>query len=130
MKIAIPVAGNNLDSLLEQRFGRCSYFIIADSEHPDSFKLVPNRGASAFRGAGVLAAQSVASQEAEAVITPNIGPNSFSVLRQAGIKIFRCPPGKTVKEAISLLRQGQLPEFQAPIRDFPGRRRFHHGRVQ
>jgi predicted Fe-Mo cluster-binding NifX family protein len=32
MKIAVSAAGNTLDSLVDPRFGRCAYFIIADVE--------------------------------------------------------------------------------------------------
>ena len=30
MKIAVGSNGNNLDSLIDPRFGRCAYFLIVD----------------------------------------------------------------------------------------------------
>ena len=32
MKIAVSAVGNTLDAQVDQRFGRCSYFVIVDSE--------------------------------------------------------------------------------------------------
>ena len=32
MKIAITSQGDQLDSVIDQRFGRCSYFVIYDTE--------------------------------------------------------------------------------------------------
>jgi predicted Fe-Mo cluster-binding NifX family protein len=60
-------------------------------------------------GAGPQAAQFIANKGAEAVITGNVGPNAASSLVAAGIKIFVGARG-TVKETISLFKNGQLQE--------------------
>ena len=41
MKIAISSTGNTLDSKMDQRFGRCPYFLIVDSKTM-SFKAKTN----------------------------------------------------------------------------------------
>ena len=41
MKICITSQAGNLDSALDERFGRCSYFIIYDIE-TDEFESVEN----------------------------------------------------------------------------------------
>ena len=33
MKIAVSSSGNNLDSQIEPRFGRCAYLVVADTEN-------------------------------------------------------------------------------------------------
>lgn len=52
MKIGITARGNNLDSEVDPRFGRCEYFIIVD---PDTleFEVIENFSMEAASGAGV-----------------------------------------------------------------------------
>jgi len=54
MKIAISSAGAELNSQVDQRFGRCSYFLIVDVE-TNNFEVYPNSAASASNGAGIEA---------------------------------------------------------------------------
>ena len=44
MKIAISSVGKTLDSQVDQRFGRCPYFLIVDSETLD-LEVIPNAAA-------------------------------------------------------------------------------------
>ena len=109
MKIAIASSGKNLESQIDPRFGRCPYFLIADSEK-EEFEFLDNAATQAFRGAGVSAAQLVASKGAKAVIAGNFGPNAVNVLGTSGIKIFGGVFGLTVKEALDQYRAGKLKE--------------------
>jgi predicted Fe-Mo cluster-binding NifX family protein len=43
MKVAITSTGNTTDSKLDQRFGRCSYFVIYDQE-TKGIEFIPNPG--------------------------------------------------------------------------------------
>ena len=65
MKIAIASSGKGLDSPVDPRFGRCPYFLIADSKN-DKFEAIENTAGQAFRGAGISAAQMVANCTARA----------------------------------------------------------------
>ena len=87
MKVGITSNGENLDSDIDQRFGRCKYFIIVDTETMD-FEALSNENMMASGGAGIQAAQTIANKGVEAVITGNIGPNAFQTLAAAGIKIY------------------------------------------
>ena len=98
MKVCITAVGPDLDSKIDPRFGRCQYFLILD-EDGELLKAIPNEGTQAMRGAGITAAQIVADQGVDVVITGNVGPRAYMVLEQSGIKIFPESPDTTVKEA-------------------------------
>ena len=73
------------------------------------FEAAENEAVMASGGAGPQAAQFIANKEAEAVLTGNVGPNAASALKAAGIKIYVGATG-TVKETVSLFKNGQLQE--------------------
>lgn len=99
MKIAISATGPTLDAEVDPRFGRCQYFIIADPA-TGAFEVIDNASAMSSGGAGVSAAQTVASKGVEAVLTGNCGPNAYQVLSAAGIKVITGVSGK-VKDIIA-----------------------------
>jgi len=113
MKICITTMGPNLDAPIDPRFGRCQFFLMVDSESL-KFEAIPNQGMGAMRGAGIAAAQIVASSGAKAVITGNVGPNAFMVLNQSGIKVFAGVLGVTAKQALEAFKNGQIPETPGP----------------
>ncbi len=128
MKICISSSGNNLESPLDPRFGRCLYFIFVDTEN-DDFKAVSNAGVNAMRGAGVQAAQTVINEGVESVITGNVGPNSFGVLNSSGIKIFQASPGMKIKDVLEDFKNNNLKEITQPFGRFgPGGRGGGFGR--
>jgi len=110
MKIAIATSGKTLDSLVDARFGRCPYFLIIDSK-TDEFEAIKNTAGQAFRGAGVSAAQMIASKGVKAVIAGNFGINAVNVLNSAGIKIFGGISGITAKEVFEQHKKGELKEM-------------------
>jgi predicted Fe-Mo cluster-binding NifX family protein len=97
MKIAVSASAPELDSSVDPRFGRCSYFLIVDSETQE-FEAVENPFISASGGAGIQAAQLVAGKGVQAVLTGSCGPNAFQTLKAAGIKLIVGVTG-TVREA-------------------------------
>jgi predicted Fe-Mo cluster-binding NifX family protein len=111
-KICVTSSGPSLDSMVDPRFGRCAFFIIADSESYD-FEAVPNEAAMASGGAGVRAAQTVASKDVEAILTGSVGPNAFPALQEAGIKILSNVSG-TVRSAIENYKKNGFQELETP----------------
>jgi len=107
MKICISAQGNSLDSEVDARFGRCAYFIIYDTESKD-FKALANQSASSASGAGIAASGFVANQGVDYVLTGNVGPNSYQVFSQVGIKVIVGLANMKVKEAIEKFEKGQL----------------------
>lgn len=72
-----------------------------------SFEAVDNENAALSGGAGIQAAQFLASKGAEVIITGNIGPNAVDVLSAAGIKVVTGQTG-TVRQAIDDYKKGGL----------------------
>ena len=111
-KICVTSSGPTLESLVDPRFGRCAYFIIADPETLD-FEAISNDAAMASGGAGVRAAQTVAAQNVEAVLTGSVGHNAFPALQDSEIKILAGVSG-TVRSAIENYGSGTLTELTTP----------------
>lgn len=110
MKVAISARGPELDSLVDVRFGRAPWFIIADTES-DEWEAVENKkNMEAAQGAGVQSAECVVGKGAEAVLTGHCGPRAFQALSAAGIKIFVGADGETVAKALDRLKSGDLKE--------------------
>lgn len=112
MKIAITATGQDLDSNVDPRFGRCAFFIIYDTESGD-FKAIENASRNAMGGAGIQAAQSVANEKAEAVITGNVGPNAYRVLSSANIKVYTGLSGN-IKAAVDSFKKNELDSTEGP----------------
>ena len=112
MKVAISAAGPTLDADVDPRFGRCQYFIVADTETME-FEALDNASAMSSGGAGVSAAQMIAGKGVGAVLTGNCGPNAYQVLSPAGIKVITGVSGK-VKDAIEGYRAGRFKETSQP----------------
>jgi len=112
MKIGVTSTGEDMYANVDQRFGRCKYFLIVDAESME-FEVLSNENAMASGGAGIQTAQTIANKGAEAVVTGNIGPNAFQTLSAAGIKVFTGASG-TIKEAVEKYKKGELNETEAP----------------
>ena len=113
MKIAVTSSGRDLESEVDPRFGRASYFILVDSESM-AFDVVENsQNFNAPQGAGIQAAQIVADHGADVVISGNCGPKAYKTLSAAGIQVMVSVAG-TVKEAVEGYRTGKLAPAQAP----------------
>ena len=111
-KICVTSSGSTLDSMIDPRFGRCAYFIIADPETLD-FEAVANEAAMTSGGAGIRAAQTVTSMNIEAVLTGSVGPNAFPALKEAGVRVLAGVSG-TVRSAIESYNKNMLQELATP----------------
>jgi predicted Fe-Mo cluster-binding NifX family protein len=114
MKVAISSNGENLNAQLDPRFGRCPFFLVVNPEDM-SFEVFANESAAQGGGAGIQAAQFLASQGVEAVITGNCGPNAVQTLSTAGIELFGGQAG-TIKEVVERFKKGHLsPTSEATV---------------
>ncbi len=112
MKIVITSTGNSLESLVDPRFGRCSMFIVVDTDSMNH-SAVPNSGISAQHGAGIGAAQSVTRLGAKAVLTGHVGPNAHMALSAAGVEVYTGASG-TVENAVNMFKDGKLMKAMSP----------------
>jgi len=114
MKVAISAQSNDIDSLVDPRFGRARWFIVADTETGKWQAHDNAANVDASGGAGVQAGSTVASQGAEAVITGNVGPNAHKVLGAANIAIYQAGNGISVRDALATFKSGKLTAVDAP----------------
>jgi len=110
--ICVSAVADSLDAQVDPRFGRCPYFVIVDSETME-FEAVPNTASSHMGGAGIQAAQTVASKGVNVVLTGNVGPNAFQALSATGIKVLTGVFG-TVRKAVERYKRGELKEAGSP----------------
>lgn len=103
MKVAITSTGNSIDSSIDQRFGRCAYFVIYNTENK-AIEFVPNSNQEAEEGAGPASVQLLASRDVGKIVSGEFGIKIKSLLDSLKIQmIVLKQPEKTIKEIIALL---------------------------
>jgi predicted Fe-Mo cluster-binding NifX family protein len=112
MNIAVSSIGKNMDSQLDPRFGRCAYYLVVDSDDM-SVEVYPNESVAIKGGAGIQAAQFLASKEVQVVITGNCGPNAVQTLSAAGIELVAGARG-TVNDVVKKYVNGNLRSTNEP----------------
>jgi predicted Fe-Mo cluster-binding NifX family protein len=112
MKIVISSTGEGIDSEVDQRFGRCRYLGVYDTESKE-YIVVDNAARSASGGAGVQSAQRVAEIGASTVLTGNVGPNAWQALKAAEVTVITGVTGK-VSEAIEKFSKGAYSSADKP----------------
>jgi predicted Fe-Mo cluster-binding NifX family protein len=108
MKIAVTSTGKNLNDPVDPRFGRAAFILIVDSD-TFSYETIDNtKNVNAFKGAGIQAATSISEKDAEVLLTGFCGPNAFSTLKAAGIKVVNDVTG-VVGDAVKDFLSGKYP---------------------
>lgn len=107
MKIAISASAPGVDGAVDPRFGRCPYFLVVETETME-FESVENPYVAASGGAGIQAAQLVASKGAKAVLTGSCGPNAFQTLTAAGVEVVTGASGP-IRAAVESYVSGSGP---------------------
>lgn len=103
MKIAITSEGNNLNSKLDIRFGRCSFFAIYDTETKNS-EFLPNLNKESMEGAGPASTQFIASKGVQKVISGEFGNKVKSIFESLQIQLVTLSDTKkTIAEIIGML---------------------------
>ena len=106
MKVAISAAGINLESTIDERFGRCRHFIILETDDM-SFEVIENTNADLSTSAGIQSASLVASKGVKAVITGNCGPKAMQVFAATTIKVIIGQHG-VIKDVVEKFKRGEL----------------------
>lgn len=113
MKIAVSVQRPDIDSPVDPRFGRASYFLIVDSETL-SWEIIENSTSMALaQGAGIQAAENVLRASPDVVLTGNCGPKAFRVLDSKGVKVCVGVSGKA-REAVKAFIAGKYKPASGP----------------
>ena len=104
MIVILSSVRSNLDSPVEKRFGRSPWCIKYDTES-DQWEAFENSAVALHGGAGVAAAQFVADQKVDMVISGDFGPNAAAALNASKIKMVRYPEAvKTIKDAVKFIK--------------------------
>jgi predicted Fe-Mo cluster-binding NifX family protein len=106
MKIAVSATGKNLESTIDERFGRCRYFIIVEADDM-SYEVIENTNADLPTSAGIQSASLVGSKGVDAVITGNCGPKAMQVFAATTIEVIIGQHG-TIKDIIEKFKSGEL----------------------
>ncbi|HZJ74167.1 MAG TPA: NifB/NifX family molybdenum-iron cluster-binding protein [Perlabentimonas sp.] len=104
MKVAITSTGDSLDSMLDERFGRCSYFVIYDTESK-STEFIPNPNKEAQNGAGPASVQLVAERSANKIVSGEFGIKIKSLADSLKIQLIVVKEKKTVREIIEMFNK-------------------------
>lgn len=106
MIIAIPVEKDAKESLVSEHFGRSNYFLIYNTDAKE-YRFVKNSAAKSSGGTGIKAAQIVVDENAEVLVSPQLGQNAADVINEAKIKIYKAQVG-TIKENLQALEEEKL----------------------
>ncbi len=98
-KICVPSLRDDLGAEMDPTFGRASYFLIFDPATQD-VEVFKNPNKEALQGAGIKAAQLIASKNVNTVLTGSCGPKATRILQAAGIQIKSGLSGR-VKDVLS-----------------------------
>lgn len=111
MLVAITSTGNTLHSKVSEKFGRCSYFIILDTETL-AFKAIKNTAEQAEGGAGPKAAELIINNEISVLLTGHTGDKAAAALKKGNIKIYdHLTENLSVKEALDIYLSKQKQEM-------------------
>jgi predicted Fe-Mo cluster-binding NifX family protein len=119
MKLAISSTGKELTSTVDSRFGRAQFFIIYDTD-TETFEVMENPNLGGAHGVGAKTAQDIANAGVKAILTGNVGPNAYNVLKAAKIDVFTVS-GKTVQEAIDQFKNETLTKAEGATRKGHGK---------
>lgn len=111
MKLAICSKGENLESEMDERFGRTNFFILYETED-DTFEVHTNKqNMNAAQGAGIQAAQTVADINADILVCAHCGPKAFKTLQAAEIPVITTNV-KPINEVIKQFKNNELKAIQ------------------
>lgn len=109
MRIAFPVQEDNgLDSPVYEHFGSAPWFVLTDASGGDP-EVVTNENAHHEHGM-CRPDQALGGKPVDAVVVGGIGAGALRKLQAGGVRVFRGVEGN-VRENLSLLNSGKLPEF-------------------
>lgn len=103
MKVAITSTGNSPSSTLDQRFGRCSWFVIYDTES-GATEFIPNHHKNDEEGAGPAAVELMASRKVTKIVSGEFGEKVKALLDSMRVQLILLKkPDITIEKIIKLL---------------------------
>ncbi len=113
MKIVLTSKGNDLDSMMDPRFGRAECLIMYDDETKQHVAFDNTESGNAAHGAGPLTAQKVFKLKPDVIITGNgPGNKAAATLKIANISMYVGAGNMTVNEALQAFQQEKLQKIE------------------
>ena len=107
MIIAIPASADKIDTLIDERFGRCSFFCLYNTQTGNHiFK--KNNMKDGSGGVGLQVAEFLGNNDVNQVCAVEVGPKAEGVLKRLEIMINPVEAGQTVKSIINLYSQNVI----------------------
>jgi predicted Fe-Mo cluster-binding NifX family protein len=113
MKIAVTSTGKTIESVIDPRFGRAPFIVIVDDDCNLIEAIDNSKNVNAFRGAGIQAAKTIADRKVDLLLTGRCGPNAFTALEAAGVKVGIEQSG-TIREAVERVKRNEVPLADKP----------------
>jgi len=107
MRVGVSATGSDLGARVDDRFGRCPWFLVVDTDSLE-FTALENRHAEEGIGAGMVAAKDLVDEDVDTVISGQVGPKAYEVLKALNIEIFLVSGAISVREALERLKRGEL----------------------
>ena len=119
MKIAITTGERGLNSNVSPVFGRSPYVTIVYLENNEIRKeTAMENPARLEKGAGNLLADFLVNKGIDTVISGEMGPVAFYILRNADITVYKASP-LDVRKNLKLLNEGKLKEVTSLSSGYP-----------
>lgn len=118
--MAVTSIGKNLNSNVSSVFGRSPDFIMVDLENGEikDISTIENP-AKNENGAGNLAAQFMVDSKVKALISGELGPVAFHILKNAGIKVYNIKTSLSVEKNLKRFNEGRLEEITSLSSGYP-----------
>jgi predicted Fe-Mo cluster-binding NifX family protein len=116
MKIAVASEGKTISSRVDDRFGRCPYFLVVDTTSRAT-ETIENPGQQEKNAAGIRACQMLIAEDIDAVVVKNIGHNALVTLTGADMDVYTVASG-TVSDAVEQVKRGKLSPLERPTVGF------------
>jgi len=100
MKIAVPSIGKNPESFVSNSFGHAPFIIIYNDE-TNKYNHFENIGFKLKDGSGIKAAELIIQNNADVLLTREIGHKTYSVLMKEHISIHILNISGSVKSTVN-----------------------------
>jgi predicted Fe-Mo cluster-binding NifX family protein len=119
MKIAITTQGIGLNSEISPVFGRSPYIIFLELENNEiMMETAIENPARLEKGAGNLLADFLSNNRVEVVISGEMGPVAFYILKNESIRVYKGAAFNAAKN-LELLTSGKLKEVTSLSSGYP-----------
>ncbi|CFX17265.1 Dinitrogenase iron-molybdenum cofactor biosynthesis [Syntrophomonas zehnderi OL-4] len=111
-KIAVCANGSDPSAVIEERFGRCTHFMVWDL-NSKTFEVLNSRESDHYNSPGTSIAKRLIQAGVGSLIVGHIGPQAFKVLKQAHVRIYTGASGKSITQTIAMFEANELTELES-----------------